>query len=141
MSIIIHLTRDILFSVLVDIFCKYLFSILSRLYTLYKLYNSANIQTLIFFRQYNIAKNIYQQKYSSLKSKIVKNIELNNMRLEKKMCKKNLNKIYNIVYISNNKKKRSYSICMQQQYISVLQTCFLTYKPQININRVLKKKF
>ncbi len=106
MSIIIRLTQKILIFVSINIFCKCLFSILSKLYILYKLYNFATIQTFIFLCQYNVAKNIYQQKYLNLKSKIIEDIELDNIYLEKKIRKKNLNKIYNTVYISNNKKNK-----------------------------------
>jgi len=86
-------------------FCECLFSILSKLYTTYKLYNFATIQTFMFFCQYNIAKNMYQQKYSNLKSKIVENINSNNIRNKEEMRKKNLNKIYDIIYISDNKEE------------------------------------
>jgi len=40
-----------------------------------------------------------------LKLKIVKDISLNNVRNKEEMRKKNLNKIYDVIYISNDKEE------------------------------------
>ena len=74
-----------------------------------------------------------------MKSKIVKNIKFDNICLEKKIRKENLNKIYNTIYISNNKEEEKLLYLYTTTIILILQTCFLIYKLQKNLNKVSKK--
>jgi len=61
----------------------------------------------MLLRQYNVADNVYQQKYPDLEPEIVEDMSPNDAREEEEVREEDLDDAYDIVYISDREEDDS----------------------------------